>query len=225
MTYGNIKEGIFRSRPNRFIAMVEVDGVEKVCHVKNTGRCRELLTDGARVILSHADNSARKTEYDLIAVYKGEKLINIDSQAPNTVLGEWLKAGGIGGLTLIKPERFYKNSRFDFYVESGEEKMYIEVKGVTLEDNGEARFPDAPTSRGAKHLRELTDAVENGYRACVFFVVQMMECKHFTPNDGTDPQFAAALRAAAKSGVSVRALNCEVAENGLKIHGDIPVIL
>ena len=225
MKYGKTMEGIFSSRPNRFIAEVLIDGEMKICHVKNTGRCRELLTDGARVILSCADNSARKTEYDLVAVYKGDQLINIDSQAPNAVFGEWLRDGGIEGATLIKPECFYKNSRFDFYVEVGERRIFIEVKGVTLEADGVVRFPDAPTERGTKHLRELADAVENGYEAWVCFIIQMASCKYFTPNDQTDKRFADTLRGAAGAGVWVRAMNCFVAENELKVIGDIPVEL
>lgn len=213
------------SRPNRFIAEVEIDGEVKVCHVKNTGRCRELLIKGVRVILERSDNPNRRTEYDLVAVYKGDKLINIDSQAPNAVFGEWLRAGGFGEVTLIKPECFYKNSRFDFYVETKDKKIFIEVKGVTLEENGVVLFPDAPTERGVKHLTELSEAVGDGYEAYVYFVVQMNDCRYFTPNKKTHPEFAEALRLARDSGVNVRAVKCNVTEEELKIKTDVVVVI
>ena len=226
MQYGNTVTGIFLSRPNRFIAYVEINGEKKVCHVKNTGRCRELLIAGATVILERSDNPARKTEYDLVAVYKGEALINIDSQAPNKVFGEWVRSSGyFGDLTLVKPECQYGNSRFDFYLESDQKKIFVEVKGVTLEENGVVLFPDAPTERGVKHLRELTDAVQNGYDAYVFFVVQMENCCYFTPNEVMHPAFAAALREASERGVMVRAVNCLVSENELAILDFVEVRL
>ena len=222
MRYKNIKKGIFISRPNRFIAEVEVDGEIKICHVKNTGRCKELLIKGVTVILEKSGISTRKTEYDLVAVYKGEELINIDSQAPNKVVGEWLKSGkGFDGITAIKPESKYKNSRFDFYIEIGNRKIYAEVKGVTLERDGVVLFPDAPTERGAKHINELIDATENGYEAYIFFVVQLKNCKYFTPNSETDPAFAMALRSAVSKNVKVVALNCSVYEEGFDICGEI----
>ena len=225
MTYKNIKEGIYLSRPNRFIAEVEIDGEVKVCHVKNTGRCRELLIKGVRVLLDRSDNPNRRTEYDLVAVYKGDMLINIDSQAPNAVFGEWLKEGGFGDVKLIKPECFYKNSRFDFYVETEDTSIFIEVKGVTLEEDGVAMFPDAPTERGVKHLTELSEAVKDGYEAYVYFVVQMNECRYFTPNKKMHPEFAETLKMASDSGVNVRAVKCKVTEDGLKINGDVDAVI
>ena len=225
MTYKNIKEGIFLSRPNRFIAEVEIDGEVKVCHVKNTGRCRELLIKGVRVLLDRSDNPNRRTEYDLVAVYKGDMLINIDSQAPNAVFGEWLKEGGLGNVKLIKPECFYKNSRFDFYVETEDKRIFIEVKGVTLEEDGVAMFPDAPTERGVKHLTELSEAVKDGYEAYVYFVVQMNECRYFTPNKKMHPEFAETLKMASDRGVNVRAVKCKVTEDGLKINGDVDAVI
>ena len=218
MQYGQVVTGCFMERPNRFIAHVEVDGEEKVCHVKNTGRCRELLTPRAKVILAKGENPNRKTEYDLVAVYKGERLINLDSQAPNAVFGEWVRQSGyFPNLTLVKPEYTYRNSRFDYYLEAGDRKIFVEIKGVTLEQDGVVMFPDAPTARGAKHLRELSAAVKNGYEAFVFFVIQMDECKYFTPNRKTDPDFAFALEQAAADGVQPRAVTCRVWENGMEI--------
>ena len=225
MTYKNIKEGIFLSRPNRFIAEVEIDGEMKVCHVKNTGRCRELLIKGVRVLLDRSDNPNRRTEYDLVAVYKGDMLINIDSQAPNAVFGEWLKEGGFGDVKLIKPECFYKNSRFDFYLETEDKRIFIEVKGVTLEEDSVAMFPDAPTERGVKHLTELSEAVKDGYEAYVYFVVQMNECRYFTPNKKMHPEFAETLKKASDNGVNIRAVKCKVTEDGLKINGDIDAVI
>lgn len=218
MKYTNVCEGIFIERPNRFIAYVNVDGEKRICHVKNTGRCRELLISGARVILEHCPAEGRKTEYDLIAVYKGDTLINIDSQAPNKAFGEWVAdCGHFGELTLIRPERTFGNSRFDFYLETAEKRIFVEVKGVTLERNGIYLFPDAPTERGAKHLSELAAAIEAGYDAYVFFVIQANDCKYFTPNGETDPAFAKALRRAAERGVKVCAVTCDVAPDGMKI--------
>ncbi len=218
MKYKNTVKGIFISRPNRFIAHVEIDGTEHICHVKNTGRCRELLIKGADVILEKSDNPNRRTEYDLIAVYKGDELINMDSQAPNKVMGEWIeKSGFFGNPTLIKPECTYKKSRFDFYIETESRKIFAEVKGVTLEENGVVMFPDAPTERGVKHLSELADAVENGYEAYVFFVVQMNDCKYFTPNRKTHPEFADTLKAVGEKGVNIIASVCQVSESSLSI--------
>jgi sugar fermentation stimulation protein A len=174
------------------------------------------------VILEKSDNSARKTEYDLVAVYKGKELINIDSQAPNKVVFEWLVEGrGLDGVTLIKPESKYKNSRFDFYIETEKRKIYAEVKGVTLERDGVVLFPDAPTERGVKHINELVDAIDNGYESYIFFVVQMKNCKYFTPNEKTDPEFAKALGNALNRGVKVMVLNCNVNESGCDICGEI----
>ena len=226
MRYDDVREGRFLSRPNRFIAHVALDGVTEVCHVKNTGRCRELLVPGAAVYLERAGNPARKTRYDLIAVRKGGLLINMDAQAPNRVFGEWAAAGGfLPGLTAIRPEFTWEDSRFDFRLEDGRGPVFVEVKGVTLEEDGEARFPDAPTERGAKHLRGLLRAVEQGYRAAVCFVIQMKGPAVFRPNDRTDPAFGQALRRAAAGGVAVLAVDCRVEPDSLVIDRPVPVDL
>ncbi len=234
MVYHKILPGIFRARPNRFIAHVEVEGRPEVCHVKNTGRCRELLIPGVKVWLEESASPARKTKYDLIAVEKvrpqGPLLINMDSQAPNRVFGEWAAAGGLGFVpTLLRPETTFGNSRFDFYWELSERgetrRGFWEVKGVTLEENGIARFPDAPTLRGVKHLEELVLAREAGYRAGVCFLVQMEGMDHVEPNDATHPAFGAALRRAAGAGVEVLALECAVEPGKLTVKRRIPVRL
>ncbi len=226
MHYSNIQRAIFLRRPNRFIAHIEVDGREEVCHVKNTGRCRELLTDRATIYVEHHDNPNRKTKYSLIAVEKGDLLINMDSQAPNKVVGEWLlEKEPFGKVKLLKPECTYGSSRFDFYLEKEAEKIFIEVKGVTLEEDGIVRFPDAPTERGIKHLEELRACVEAGYKAAVIFVVQMEGMQHFEPNDKTHPQFGEALRQARKAGVEVLAYECKVTPSSLEITKSIPVVL
>lgn len=217
MEYENIKQGLFISRPNRFIANVNIDGEKHTVHVKNTGRCRELLKENAVVFLEKSSNPNRKTQYDLISVYKGDTLVNMDSQSPNKVVGEWLADGGfLKSPALIKPESSYGNSRLDFYLENESEKAYIEVKGVTLEVDGAARFPDAPTERGRKHLSELIKAKQNGYRTAVVFVIQMKGCKFFEPNSRTDPAFAQELRRAKKNGVEIIALDCIVTPNSIK---------
>ena len=226
MIYPNIREAVFLRRPNRFIAMAELDGAETVCHVKNTGRCRELLVPGARVYLRRAENPLRKTAWDLIAVQKGERLINMDAAAPNTVFGEWLRAGGAGFVPeLLRPECVHGDSRFDFYLEDGGRRIFAEVKGVTLEEDGVVRFPDAPTERGVKHLHGLTRAVKEGYEAWAVFVIQMEGVDFFSPNEETDPQFARALRAAHAAGVRILALDCRVREDGMEIGKEIPVRL
>ncbi len=218
MKYNDIFEGVFIERPNRFIAKVEIDGNIKICHVKNTGRCRELLTEGARVLLDRSDMKNRKTEYDLIAVEKGGELFNIDSQAPNRVFGEWAsRTDFFGKLTLIRPETFLGNSRFDFYLETSDKRIFVEIKGVTLERDGVLLFPDAPTERGAKHLSELIKAKEQGYDAYVFFIIQTDKCKYFTPNADTDPLFAKKLREASDAGVKICALTCNVTPDSLSI--------
>lgn len=218
MTYKNIVKGRFLSRPNRFIAYAEIDGREEICHVKNTGRCKELLVPGAEIYLEKApEGSPRKTGYDLIAVKKGELLVNIDSNAPNAVVFEYLRAL-YGADARIFPEKTFGDSRFDFYVERGEERQFIEVKGVTLEEGGVVRFPDAPTLRGAKHLRELRRAALEGYSATVLFVVQMAGMKGFLPNDRTDPVFGSELRAARAAGVNIRVLECTVTSESLQIN-------
>ena len=216
MKYDNITHGIFLERPNRFIAIVDIDGKKETCHVKNTGRCKEILKHGTQVILSISDNPGRKTKYDLIAAYKENLLINIDSQAPNKVFGKWAKNSGFfENITYIKPECKYKNSRFDYYIETKDDKIFVEVKGVTLEENGVCRFPDAPTERGIKHLNELSECVKEGFKAYVFFVVQMDCGVVFEPNRKTHPEFADALCKAAQSGVNVICMNCKVTEDSL----------
>lgn len=217
MKYRKVVEGEFISRPNRFIANVKIDGEVHVCHVKNTGRCRELLVPGATVFLEESDNPSRKTKYDLIAVYKGDMLINMDSQAPNKVFYEWAKE--YFKPDFIKPEFTYKNSRFDCYMEKDDEKIFVEVKGVTLENDGVVSFPDAPTERGIKHLLELSDAVKNGYTCYVFFIVQMKGVRHFEPNYERHKEFAETLKFAKESGVHVKCLDCEVTPDSL-IAGD-----
>ncbi len=226
MKYKNIIKGKFISRPNRFIAQVEIDGRAEICHVKNTGRCKELLIPGVTVYLEQSDNPTRSTKYDLIAVEKGTTLINMDSQAPNKVIYEWIKAGNyFKNITVFKPEAVYGDSRFDLYLEADGERIFAEVKGVTLENDGVAMFPDAPTERGVKHIGELVKAVDNDYKAYIFFVIQMDECRYFTPNTATHPQFAATLKNAAEQGVNVIALNCHVEPDLLQIKDFVPVRL
>ncbi|MGN0607773.1 MAG: DNA/RNA nuclease SfsA [Oscillospiraceae bacterium] len=222
--YKNIRRGKFISRPNRFIANVEIDGEVCVCHVKNTGRCKELLIKGCTVILEESSNPARKTKYDLIAVYKGDLLINMDSQVPNKCAAEFIPQL-FENVTLIKPECTHKNSRFDFYIETPQDKIFLEVKGVTLEENGTVKFPDAPTERGVKHLKELTECVSEGYGAYVLFVVQMNRAERFMPNFDTHPEFGQALREAVQAGVKALAYRCDVAEDSIEICGEVPVIL
>lgn len=225
MEYPNIVEGMFLSRPNRFIAQVEIGGREETCHVKNTGRCRELLVPGCRVYLVHSDNPARKTRYDLVAVQKGRRLINMDSQAPNKVVQEWLEGGGLPGVTLVRPETKFDQSRFDFYFEQGRRKAFMEVKGVTLEENGVVRFPDAPTARGSKHLHELVKAHQEGYDVYLFLVVQMADVAHFEPNWRTDPDFGQALLEAEAGGVKILCYDCDVSPQTLKIGKKVAVRL
>ena len=226
MRYNKVVKGIFIERPNRFIAHVELEGRVEVCHVKNTGRCRELLVPGASVYLEEAANPARKTRFDLIAVEKGGLLINMDAQAPNKVFGEWATAGKfLPGMTLLRPEFTWEDSRFDFRLEDERGAYFVEVKGVTLEEDGEVRFPDAPTERGVKHLRGLQRAVEQGGRGAVFFVVQMKGATRFRPNDGTHPAFGAALREAAEHGVGVFAWDCRVTPETLELDAPVPVVL
>ena len=216
MIYKNIQKARFLNRPNRFIAHIDIDGKTEVCHVKNTGRCRELLTENATVFVQKSDNPNRKTKYDLISVLKGEKLINMDSQIPNKIFGEWAQNSGFfGEIKLLKAEKTFENSRFDFYIETDNDKIFVEVKGVTLEQDGVVMFPDAPTERGVKHINELCRCIDNGYKAYIFFIIQMDNVKYFTPNRKTHPQFADALKAAAEKGVGVYALDCKVSENSI----------
>ena len=226
MQYGKILPARFLARPNRFVARVEAEGQELICHVKNTGRCRELLVPGATVWLEESPNPNRKTKYDLIAVEKGSRLINMDAQAPNQVFREWAQAGGFRkGLTLLRPETTYGSSRFDFYWESSKKRGFVEVKGVTLEEDGVVRFPDAPTLRGVKHLEELVKAHQAGYEAAVCFVIQMEDVRYFAPNDATHPEFGQALRQAAAAGVEVLAMDCAVTPGSLEIRNPVPIRL
>lgn len=221
MKYQNVVEGVFLKRPNRFVAHVCMDGQEEMVHVKNTGRCKELLLPSARVILEESQNPNRKTRYSLIAVYKGDRLINMDSQAPNAVAAEALERGNIGEIgrvSFIKREVRFGNSRFDLYYEEGERKGFIEVKGVTLEKDGIASFPDAPTQRGSKHLRELMQAAREGYEATVLFVVQMEGIECFRPNWENDKAFADTLQEAATQGVQVLVYGCHVNPDALTLH-------
>ncbi len=224
MNYTDITEGIFIDRPNRFIANVEINGKKTVCHVKNTGRCKELLISGTKVYLQHSDNPSRKTEFDLIAVEKGNILINIDSAAPNKAAAEYIRKI-FGENAVIKQEVKYGTSRIDFFIESNGEKWFIEVKGVTLEQNGRAYFPDAPTLRGVKHLNELCAAVKEGYRACALFIIQMKGVSAFSPNNVTHPEFGKALKRAAESGVIIKAVDCLVTKNGMNADKEVEVIL
>lgn len=257
MQYTNVMAGRFIARPNRFIAHVEIAGQEEIVHVKNTGRCKELLVPGATVYVEHFPEGKRKTKYDLLAVEKVveglpvhgdlesdsavEKngvihstptnkkrtlLINMDSQAPNKVVQEWLVAQEpFGKITYLKPECKHGDSRFDFYLETETRKMFIEVKGVTLEENGVVMFPDAPTERGVKHVQELCACVEQGYAAVVIFVVQMSGMRYFTPNRRTHLAFAEALERAEACGVRMLALSCAVTPDSLAINGEIPIHL
>ena len=226
MIYQNIFKAKFLSRPNRFIAHIEIDGKAEIAHVKNTGRCKELLTENATVFVQKSDNPNRKTKYDLIGVLKGERMINMDSQIPNKVFGQWAENSGFfGNLTLAKAEKTYGNSRFDYYLETETDKIFVEVKGVTLEEDGVVLFPDAPTERGVKHINELCQCVADGYKAYIFFIIQMDNVKYFTPNRKTHPAFADALKAAAEKGVGVYALDCKVSENSIVADSFVDVKL
>lgn len=251
MTYQDIHAARFLARPNRFIAQVELDGAAETVHVKNTGRCKELLLPGCTVYLEGSANPARKTRYDLVAVEKLRPglpplLVNLDAQAPNRVFGEWMAAGwgealGLPRPTLLRPETTWGNSRFDFYWEGPPEppengtnvsrethlprRGFVEVKGCTLEEDGLALFPDAPTQRGVKHLRELIACRQAGYEAAVCFVIQMAGMEAFFPNDRTHPEFGAALRDAARAGVRVAAVECAVTPDSLTMVRPVPVLL
>ena len=223
MHYRNMVPGIFRARPNRFVARVEIGGKVETVHVKNTGRCRELLLPGAEVFCSESANPNRKTRFDLIAVRKGDRLINMDSQAPNIAAGEWLRSGGLGELSDLRAEAAEGDSRFDFAFTKDGRRCFLEVKGVTLERDGVCAFPDAPTERGVKHLKGLTALARAGYGAYVLFVIQMADVKYLRPNDATDPAFAAALREAAESGVVILAMDCAVTEDTMALR--LPVLV
>ena len=222
MRYSNITKGTFLDRPNRFIAHVEMDGRRETVHVKNTGRCRELLLPGAEVWLTAPGTEGRKTKYDLVTVRKENgMLVNIDSQAPNAVVREWLERQGYD---VIIPEYAYGDSRIDFYLERGTEKTLMEVKGCTLEINGIGYFPDAPTERGVKHLRELAKAVKNGYRTVIAFAIQMDGITEVKPNIQTHPEFGTAMQEAAAAGVAILFLPCHVETDGLMIADGAPGI-
>ncbi len=226
MKYHNITEGRFESRPNRFIAYVNINGQLEKVHVKNTGRCRELLTDNATVYLEKSDNKERSTVYDLVAVKKGERIVNMDSQAPNKAVGEWLLTGELfPDVKEVKAEKTYVNSRFDFYVETKEHKAFVEVKGVTLERDGVVLFPDAPSERAVKHVYELIEAVKEGYEAYIVLVIQMKDVDCFIPNAEMQPEFAKALLDARMAGVRVLAYDCEVTPWSMEIRNPVPVKL
>ena len=223
MHYENMTPGVFLARPNRFIAHVEIDGVTEVVHVKNTGRCRELLVSGCTVYCQRSDNPGRKTNYDLIAVQKGERLINMDSQAPNKAAGEWLASGGLGPISELRAEVKHGDSRYDFSFRKDGRQCFLEVKGCTLENDGVCAFPDAPTERGTKHIRGLIRAAEEGFGAYILFVIQMSDVKYIRPHDETDPEFGKALRDAAAAGVQVLAMDCAVAPDTMDIR--LPVLV
>lgn len=231
MQYQKVLKAKFQSRPNRFIAKVLIDGKEEIVHVKNTGRCKELLVPGGIVYLSDEEKAERKTRYDLIAVEKicdnGKKiLINMDSQAPNKVAEEFFRSGKFFSKdALVKREVKFQNSRFDFFITDGDRKIFVEVKGVTLENNGIAMFPDAPTERGVKHLLELIEAKKSGYEAMIFFVIQMKEINSFSPNDITHPAFGKALRKAKEKSVEIFAYNSKVTRKSLAVSDPVKIKL
>ncbi len=225
MQYKDIVQGRFIARPNRFIAHVEVDGEIQVCHVKNTGRCRELLIPGAQVWLEKGTSPGRKTPFDLVAVQKGDRLINMDSQAPNKAFAEWARAGGMGEITELRHEVPLGQSRIDFMLKRFGIDTYVEVKGVTLEKEGVCLFPDAPTERGIKHIKELIGARKAGFGACIFLVIQMEGVKHFAPNDRTHPAFGQALREAREAGVDILAYDCAVTPGSMEIRAPVEIKL
>lgn len=226
MRYERITKGTFLERPNRFLAYAALNGRQETIHVKNTGRCAELLKPGASVYVQESDNPERKTKWDLIGVEKGERMVNMDSQIPNQVVREWIEAGNLcKDVCLIRPETTYGNSRFDLYIETKDRRIFIEVKGVTLEEDGVARFPDAPSERAVKHLDELGKAVKEGYEAYVFFVIQMKGIRYFTPNIDTHPEFGAALKRAKAAGVRILAYDCRVTADSICIADEVAVVL
>ena len=227
MIYENILPGVFLSRPNRFIAHVLLGGQEQVCHVKNTGRCGELLHPGVNVWVQDAgQNARRKTRYDLIAVQKGRRIVNIDSAAPNRLFAEWVPtAEAFAPLDLLRPEIRRRDSRFDFYLQSGSRRIFAEVKGVTQEFDDVVMFPDAPTQRGVKHLLGLRDCVAEGLEAWAVFIIQMQSVRYLTPNRDTDPAFAQALSKAAAEGVHLLALECHVEPDRLWVLDPVEIRL
>lgn len=226
MKYEKVVEGTFINRPNRFLAHVCIEGREEICHVKNTGRLKELLLPGAKVYAARSDNHKRKTKFSLIAVEKEGILYNIDSQAPNQIALEWVKNGGfLPDVTYVKAEKTYGNSRFDLYIETSDKRIFMEVKGVTLNDNGIGLFPDAPTKRGEKHVMELCHAIDDGYESYILFVVKFNPVNGFSPNGEKHPDFKKTLKDAADRGVHIMAVNCNVLPDELSIRGEIPVYL
>lgn len=226
MQYRRIEEAVFKSRPNRFLANVVTDRGEEICHVKNTGRLRELLLPDARVWVQRNEDPKRKTALDLIAVEKNGQVINIDSQIPNKVAEEWICSGHLFSENVkLRPETRYGNSRFDLYLEDGEQKMFLEVKGVTLEEDGVARFPDAPTERGVKHIEELISCRKAGYSAGILFIIQMKGIRYLEPNERTHPEFGEALRRAEDSGVQIMAVDCLVTPDSIRADREIEVRL
>ena len=223
MTYEHMVPGVFLKRPNRFVAHIEIDGQEEICHVKNTGRCRELLIPGVAVWCQRSLNPNRKTKFDLIAVQKGNRLINMDSQAPNAAAKEWLLSGGLGPVEDLRAETVHGDSRFDFSFTKDGRPCFLEVKGCTLENDGICAFPDAPTERGAKHIRGLTAAAGEGYGAYILFVIQMSDVKYIRPHDETDPEFGRALREAAQNGVHILAMDCAITPDTMDIR--LPVLV
>lgn len=226
MKYENTMPAVFMDRPNRFIAHVQLGDCAETVHVKNTGRCKELLVPGAEVILERSSNPSRKTKYDIICVNKAGRLINMDSQIPNRAAEEWLKSGGLFPEEIeVFREKTYGNSRFDLYVESKQRKAFIEVKGVTLEQDNVARFPDAPTLRGIKHMEELIRCQQDGYEAYLLFVIQMKGIVRFEPNWETHREFGETLVRAANAGVHILARDCAVTENSIELRDAVPVCL
>ncbi len=226
MKYEHMVKGTFLERPNRFIAYAELLGSRETVHVKNTGRCAELLIPGATIYAQKSENPSRKTKWDLICVEKGGCMVNMDSQVPNTVVKEWVEEGNLyEDIQYVKPETTYGNSRFDLYIKAGGRDIFIEVKGVTLEENQAAKFPDAPSERAIKHLEELIRAVKNGYEAYVFFVIQMKGVRYFTPNTETHPEFAETLKRAKAAGVRILAYDCNVTADSIRLADPVPVVL
>jgi len=228
MKYKNIYQGTFIDRPNRFIANVIIDGKGEKVHVKNTGRCKEILKEGTTIFLEKSSNPNRKTRYSLISAYKKDSLINIDSQVPNTVVYDSIlnnKVDEIKDIDLLKREVTFSNSRFDLYFEKGKDKGFVEVKGVTLEKNGLSMFPDAPTKRGTKHILEMIKAVEEGYKGYIFFLVQMENIKHFTPNTSMDESFSRALIKAKEKGVNILSYNTVVKKDSIVLNEKVEVLI
>lgn len=224
MKYNKIVKAEFIERPNRFVAKVLLEGEELYCHVKNTGRCRELLQPGAEVYLEDSQNPNRKYRYSLVSVKKGERIVNMDSQAPNKAVFEWLNNGSLfKNIKFLKSECKYGSSRFDFYCEYEDKKAYIEVKGVTLENENVVSFPDAPTERGARHVGELSECIKEGFEAYIIFVVQMKDVFYFTTNEAHDPVFAAALKKAKDEGVNIIAVDCRVTPEEMVIEDFVKV--